>query len=92
MTIKELKTLKDMGHDNTKGDICNIEFHERQYTQSELKQEAIKWVNPKDWSAFWKWCREKKGFDYEDRQIHVARFIEAWIEYFFNLTEGDSEQ
>ena len=52
-----------------------------------LRAEAVKWVKPNDWSSFWEWCRRENGWDYlYSNEIEPISFIEAWIEYFFNLT------
>jgi len=74
-TLKDLKLIELIGADR---DVKQI-----------IKAEAIKWVKPYDWGSFWKWCRKVKGFDYENKNIRIAFFIEAWIEYFFNITEED---
>ena len=86
--MNELKTLKDLEEDPIVMRHCN-----HVVSSYDLKQEAIKWVKPCDWSKFWKWCKKTKGFTYEDvwdkKNINPIKFIEAWIEYFFNITEGD---
>jgi hypothetical protein len=86
MKMTQLKTLKDMRHPKLKE-----EFLDRNKLVSiiELKEEAIKWTGKAGWSDFWDWCRKNKGFDYTTKFTPQIKFIEAWIEYFFNLKEED---
>ena len=83
----KLKTLKDFTSWAIVGGRAKLSI-----TPEELKAEAIRWVKPNDWSKFWKWCKANKGFDYESKDIQELHFIEAWIEYFFNITEEDLSQ
>ncbi len=73
----KLKTLKDLGFDNTVGDIADIKYKERQIPISQLKQEAIKWVKQVE--------KENEKFEGEG---YGRQYVNIMID-FFNITEED---
>lgn len=82
------KTMSDLMFDTELQAKRETKFTEEH--EYDLKQEAIKWVNYKiDWSDFWAWCREVKGFDYDDKEKVPLDFIKVWIEYFFHIKKED---
>jgi len=83
--MTELKTLKDCCY-NLFEENKSLEYGDEPtdgvVRESELRQEAIKWIKGlgKEWQT---------GFDTGMNEIMMERAIEKWIKHFFNINEED---
>jgi len=79
--MKELKTLKDLRRDVPLTTPTSTSLLKGVLLETELKAEAVKWVN--------NYGEGIEEFFCGELNVNEADSIIKWIKHFFNLTEED---